>query len=408
MIWGLKRICDICFYMTFASFIGLAFFGGTSLLITLPIFAVVAFLIGALSRHRVLRCIPIVLLGGCFFVVPLYIANIVILIPAILYMVFALSNNEIDHYECARVFKIFLRIYLAFITVMLLMGLGIQQLREQLEISVLPFGIAYMFGSVVLLRMLRHDDRVHKDARFKALNILSVVGVVVAVLIISSGTFLGVITRSVSFFYIEILVPVLIFIITWVTTIIMFILGPLLNLLSTAAPEYATVEMDGVFEMADSELTAMREPGIARIILTYLLYAVLIALAVFLLYRLAKKLRTKVSRAVPFGKVPTQLRTSLPDSKEPKRRIDSDNQIRAVYRKFLAHCRGRGIGIQPYMTSQDVENHAAKEFGRTESRELRELYIKVRYGGAKFSADEIKRAKALHSEIKSHSTTDLK
>ena len=65
----------------------------------------------------------------------------------------------------------------------------------------------------------------------------------------------------------------------------------------------------------------------------------------------------------------------------------------------MRSCAKSGITIEPHMTSLDISIAANNKFKNTESNELRDIYIKVRYGEAEFGRQEAQKARNLLRKI---------
>jgi len=78
----------------------------------------------------------------------------------------------------------------------------------------------------------------------------------------------------------------------------------------------------------------------------------------------------------------------------------AENEIRAVYQRFLAAVKKKGLSVPPHLTSYDVETLVAAQFESEKSGELRDEYIRVRYGEANYTAADVERIKALYKEVK--------
>ena len=398
---GLYLICNVSLYMAFAGFLVIVFFDGTEMIATLPIFAIVSFLIGTLSGRGFMRYIPVVLAGACFFIVPLTVSNILVLIPPIIYLAIMPMHHSIHHFEFARRFKLFLKVYLAFIFTVLLVGIGVDNLTAKLEISALPFGITFILCSIILLRMLRHDDNIRKEVRFKALNLLSVVIVLAITIVLSSRAFLGFASSVLSFAYFDAILPAISIVGGWLAEVIRLIHIPLDRVMENIAPD----PLQDIIRPTSADL---RNPALGRNLLVNTIFAALGAIVAFIVFLHVKKLisifvrkaHTKLSYVAPIGNAPSKTRKPLPKGHTSNRRAEADNQVRTVYRKFLVFCRENGIMIQPHLTSQDIENQAAEKFCVPESKQLRNVYSKARYSGERVSSADVKNARILQRKIR--------
>ena len=402
---AIKRICSICFYMTFASFF-CVLFGGTNLFVTLPVFMLVAFSSAWMAELGKIRYISLAFFLAVIFIMPLNPANIITIVPACGYMILTMPKPQkspkmyegIDYVEYADVFKKFLSVFAVALPIAL-----ISRNFEALENGPISFAVSYMLLSVILLRTLRHDVSVINERRFKLFNIAYVAAVAVIGFLLSLDIVLRGFRAVINFIANNIVHPVLMFL----TFIIYFVLGLIFNIEEVVEEIDEDPEIVEIGDMLPG-FQEGEEPGIVATIIMYILVAALILLALYLLVKLTRYLikklrdRKRPSTRMDSGGIRTPLsfeRIEVPNQQKSRRA--KQNQIREIYRKFLALCREREIDIKQFMTSQDVENAAAEHFNKPQSQELREMYIKVRYADADFSKEDVKKAKGLYNEISS-------
>jgi len=378
----LKRICDICFYLAFAAFFAVVF-GGTSLVATLPLFAIVAFLTALLGGWGVIRFVPLVLLGWCFFIVQLHVANVLVLIPACIYLVYVTYMPHQD-FDYTFMFKGFLWAFVIFILILLLFGL-----RPELEISTFPFGVVFLISAVLLLRMLRHERHVMDEQGFNVLNIISIALVIGVGFILSSERAVLYIRTMMGMFYFNILAPFLGLIIAAFG----FAMQPIIKWLLGRDIDRSVFDFDlGMMAFDDIEYTPQSESGRFAVVVTNLLYVFLCVIVVILLIKLIRKFRKHTPSFESKGLL--EQRTELVFDKAPIQKRNT-NKIREIYRKFLLLCRREGIRIEPYMTSLNIEHETLDKLRQPHSKKLRDIYIKVRYGDADISKKDIQEAKTL-------------
>lgn len=394
---GLKRLCDICFYLTFASFLGVAF-GGTNLLITLPIFGLVAFLAASLASKGKLRYAPLGLLVICFIIVPLNFMNVTVLIPPCLYLIYTLPkpNEDIGNYDYTGPFKLFLKIYLIMIPLFLAFGW-----RSLLEDSALPFGLLFLLSTTIFLRMVRHEEQILNQHRVKLINLLAVIGLGVSSLILSSNPALNLVGILLGGLYFNLLLPILLVLFAGVV----FLLGPVLNLFADQLDPI--IARMGFFMQGPPNLMEgggfeelMPEEAFTTSFFVYAIYIAAALLVVLVVIKLFKKLAPD-NFAIEKRSGLTETRTAIQTGKKSPRigRRTPNHQIREIYRKFLQKCHDEGITIKPFMTSLDIEHKAADYFQSPHTKKLRDMYIKVRYGEINCDKEDVKQIKALYKEL---------
>jgi len=116
---------------------------------------------------------------------------------------------------------------------------------------------------------------------------------------------------------------------------------------------------------------------------------------------LFKKLSKKVESVVPIASGIKEERLMLKNDRRRKAGLKRENNaIRAIYQKFLMLLKKENLEVDGHFTSFEVEMLAEKTFNSRKSGLLREAYIKVRYGGKTFTAEEVSRVRGLYKEIK--------
>ena len=385
--YGLKRICDVCFYMTFANFAGLVL-GGDGLLSALPWFAAACFGSAILVERGAFKYLPMLFPAGCFFVVPINVPNLVVLIPICVYLTYTTPKTilRVEQDSYIRIHMRFIKIFFICFFPLIVFGMS-----AYLERGMLPYGIMFFALSSFLLRLIRHDETVLNDWHYKLRTIFSLSAIFAIGFIISME-----ITFIIGVIYFGIIVPILSLIIRALT----WLLRGVEPRIPYFFPDFGDQSPMQAWMQDDWLQVAERQHSIFWAILGYIIIAVIISLIVYLLVQLFKK--TVYKKSEESSNKTIESRTSITPMKKAarKQRSHKNNQIREIYRKFLKHCRKAGIGVTPTTTSLDIETLANKKFGMPQSRELRELYIKARYDdGAVVSKGEVSRAKEILREL---------
>jgi len=379
---GLKRICDVSFYLTFASFLA-AFFGGDRVIVTLPIFAVVAFLSAALASQLFLKYVSTLPLVFGFMMVPFGTVNVLTLLPAVAYMIYAIPkpDEKVSQFEYVDVFNLFVKCFVGLIVAALIF-----QWQEQLENGPLLLGLTFLINATILMRMIRHDEVILKQLRFKAINGLSLVVVMMVVMLFSREAFLTFMGQVISFIWTSVLAPAVWFLwmgmlrgINLIVNLFGLDLSGLFRYGEFGDPEISTEPL----EMVESELSEVP-------MLFFVIFALVVIVLVFkLFYMMSQKHGLRLTNE---GVIET--RTTLDDDQPKKRkRRSSRNQIREIYGKYLRQLKRNEIEIAPHMTTFDIEEVTKEMWESDESGKLREMYIKVRYGEADFNKEDIKEMK---------------
>ena len=383
----LKRISDICFYMAFAGYLGMIF-GADSLFSALPWFAAATFGSVYLNNYGPLRFAPYMLLLGMFLTVSPSTANLAVLLPICVYLIYNSVNPlvSVGWDENVSRFKLFIKIALALTIVSPVIGL-----RYYLESSLLPYAMMYFICSVVMLRMARHDENVLSDMKYGAMTLISVLTIFVLGFIISLE-----IALIVSFIYFTLLVPIFAVIIAGVVW--------LLRDFEPGTPRWVMpYEVDdfgatfALLEWLDEYVwPAARFDGMNNVLRVVLIVLILAGIMYFVIRLFSSREREhKTASAGTMREIRNAVEASTTVRRKYRRR---NNQIREIYRKLLIKCRAAGMSITGNMTSLDIERIAQKKFNCPQTSELRDMYVQVRYNNAEFTKQDVIRAKALYKQ----------
>jgi len=403
LITTLKKLCDLIFYLTFASFVGI-FFGGTVLMGALPILGLITFLSLYFPKRRY---VPFLLLGLLPVMVPMSVANWVILFPAILYLFLGAKkvyrSEEIQYYD--KFFAYGVAFLFLFVSSYAMGGIGAntgQGFREQPNVftdldsafvfsrTVLPFGLMFVPSAIFLMRLSRHDNAVLEQPRFKWLNFGALIGLLLLGMFLSSPQLLNALDWVQWFIGMRILVPLLLLIMRMFAYLMGFLFGTMETPdWSLYVPEMENPPGVDMSYLEDGESSSgMLGVWIALVILIPIVVAALVFIVKFFL-RIAQN-QSEDFEVEEDGVVVERVTLPKTEKLRKKKRGSTGHEIRESYRKFLEVCQKKGVAITPQMTSLEVE-----ELAQMESGELRALYLKTRYGEQDFTKEEALAAKKI-------------
>jgi len=379
--------------MTFANFFS-SLAGGSNLFITLPVFILVAFSAACLAERGKIRYLTIAPLALCFFIVPLSMANVIALVPACIYMIFALPGprQRASHFEYLKMLKTFAMIFFTYLPIALFVGQ-----RAAVENGSLLFAMTCFVGSVILLRILRHEDEVINERRFKALNLIYIAVVVLIGVVLSNEILFSFVTTILGAFFQNVIAPPISFLLTGLASLFTRLFGGIY------IEEEALDDME-VFtneDYEDADMFAYVEP--LPDIVNHILSAIVILILAYFIIRIVKRVIERFSahlgrQGSPETRMPiTGAHNEI--TQNQKRRGRPDNPVREIYCKFLNLCKDRGMEIRPHMTSHDIQHEATNHFPRQQLSGFRDIYIKVRYSDMDCTKEDIKKAKDLYGEI---------
>lgn len=394
MMCFLKLFSDICLLMGGGSLLAAQPRGGALVFLGAAILCALVFALGArLAGKGWLRFLPAALLGALFFLPGIDTLGLLLLIIAAAYTLFCLFRGAFrpDWEEQIRLFSYAWKIALclAFFACLL-------NWEKALRIT-LPLLAASLLSAVLLNRSLRHEPAVQGSPGFQLVNGLSLGALVLGALLLGSPEVMAWLGKALGFLYEKIIQPVLMAFVTLVMALLEGLKG-LGGLLGIGKPEIKPLPTTAPVGEPGTELLV--EPGDRSVLDLGVVRALLILLAAlivcYILWKLARTLRRRVKRQEE--KVYSQL-YSLAAEEEEIQDKGPIRRIRETYRKYLKLYRERDIRLELSDTSRSVEQKGSDAFDRAAMKELREIYIRARYGKQGESRDAEK-ARSLLKQIR--------
>ncbi len=268
----------------------------------------------------------------------------------------------------------------------------------------LPYLFLYFTLNMTLLRLLRHDDRVAKSRRFRALNLLGVGLVCAAGFALSQPAIVSALGVAWSWFVENVVLNLLAlaaWAIQWVLYGFAWIFATVFGVRSLGPTELPDLNpMAGEHSMLPrSAVEAQALPWFVRLLIQGAGIALLAVVAFLILRALSRRIgRTEQSSG-------TDERESL-DAEAPKEpriprlRRDPEAGVRHWYRKALMLIRARGGKVSPTMNTLQIQQQNAYAVNYEAMDALRETYLPVRYGGRAATRADVERARAAYERLK--------
>ncbi len=405
LVFFLKVFSDLCFYFVFAGFAADCF--GQRELQFAPILALC--LVAALcrmvwdkypytKRHR----LPLLLLPAAFLL-PGDPAGLAALVPAALYVGWSALSGRLhpDYYDAADHFRLELKILpLPFVLLA-----ALQQL-ERIERVCAPYLLAFLLGSVLLLRMVRHDESTLRQPRFRLLNGLSLAGVCLVCLVLGSPWFRKVLLAVLEGAWRVISMPVLVVVVG-----LAMILGLLVDKLLPDDFHFEPREMMELLgelgEEGQQQQQELLEQAPNQTSETaYAIFSILggILAILFVIWLFRKLASGKRKRLYAQEGVQSRYAAAAMASKEPPlTRLTARTpaqQVRYWYQQSLKKTLDEGGQLHTRMDSRQQTGVTQEVFRRQEddARRLRALYLPARYKDAA-TAEDAKAAKELYKKL---------
>lgn len=400
----LKLLTDLCFYACFSAFFA-ALCGLEGSVLPQLMLAAAA---GALARllwvkkPGPLRFLPLLLLIPCF-ALPCETAGRVILIPAAVYVLWTVWRSRFDlgYFSAADAFSLALK--LLPLPALFALVLGQAALIERFSI---PYFLVFALGSVLLLRMLRHDEETLSQPRFRLMNLLTLALLCLVGAAVGSPWFRQAVLAVLGAVWRVLSVPIF-WIVGGVAAVIALVLGGLLSGLLKGRDSQVLEEMLQMMESGQEQTEealeqVASEPDPTRQLIFASFLLVLAAVATFFLFRALRGRRQPAHTQA--GSQSRHRAEPLSSGEKPLSRFGARTpalQVRYWYQQFLKKTRDGGGGLASSMdtrqqtgVAQDVFPHNADALSR-----LRQLYLPARYKDQATEQDA-REARELYKQLK--------
>lgn len=403
LVFFLKIFTDLCYYGLFAAFFA-SIYGLTGSL--LPQFVLLA-LAAALSRMAdrkrpatLLRLLPL-LLCPAVFTLPTQTAGLVILAPAALYVLFCCvtRRTQPEYYPCTDTFWLELKL----LVIPAVLALGLAQFQRAERFS-LPYLLGFFLGSVLLLRMLRHDESTLSQPRFRLMNGLSVLGLCLVCGFLGSPLFrklLGLVLKAV---WSVASIPIFAVLGTIGMGMAWLLMAVLPDDLSFEGILQEPMQMPEQMEESQTEqmLEQVTDPSrVIALVISGLLITLAVLAAVLLFRKLAASRRTESGASSQQRRFAA---STMPPPQRPLTRLSArtpDLQVRYWYQQLLRKTRQEGGELRAHMDTRQQNRVEGDSFPkhRPAAARLRQLYLPARYNG-RATEQDAKEAKDLYRQIK--------
>ena len=272
-----------------------------------------------------------------------------------------------------------------------------------------PFVLLYLMSGIFGLRLMRQDAAIFNETRFRVLNLLSVVGIVLLAVLISSDWFLAAAGFVLGKIYDVLVVPI--FYVIYACGYALYYL--FIEIIFAGGYGDTTKKLNfGDMSMPDEMKDALLgeeqvngEPFLMLLKGVFLIVGILLVL--LLVYRNSK---SRNSRSKDSAR---EARTSVTMIR-PEEKIYADHiaprepraAVRFHYRNFLRLCLSLGQEFPRHYTSQHIENMTIGNFDKETLKSMRKTYIRARYSEHDITKDDVSSIKAQVKKLKSEAKVD--
>lgn len=396
-MYVLRMLADVSFFGAFAGLIAAKCGGGgafAGMLIQCLCFGLSA--LG--GSKRLLRLVLLLPMGLGWIIAWGSVADCILLIPTAAYIIWLVWKGDyaLDRERQQTLFGVFWKAFLAFSLIAMLLGCT----TELAAVSV-PYALAMLVCSVLLLRALRHDPKVYCGRQYQLVNISAVVLVVAAARLISSNAVLNGCVAVLKGAFQWVLQPVLKFLLN-VILLVIWGVSKLFSLFSFGGQKDLTqpgsqMDLSGAENLLPDDLH-LKEPGQFLRVLGIVLLAAAAAGVLVLFFRWMSRRRGGATVQNTARDEREAIEVSRGVSK--RRETSLVRKVRAQYRGFLKWCAGLGVRAERGSTSLDVHRGISAAAGCEETSErIRELYIKARYAN-EAGQEDAREMKQLCAQVK--------
>ena len=268
----------------------------------------------------------------------------------------------------------------------------------------LPYLFLYFTLNVTLLRLLRHYDSVARSRRFRALNLGGVALVCAAGFGLSQPGIVSALKAGWLWFLDNVvlnLVALAMTLIQWVIYGLAWLLSPLFGNGDLGQMSPPAIQMGDQTQRA---LPAVQQVRALPPAVRFALEALGIALLTLAVLAVLRALSRRVARSQTAAA--NDVRESLdagapPRSRRPgPRRGSTEDGVRQQYRRALTLTRARGGRVAPTMNTLQIQQENAPVVDADAMRELREVYLPVRYGDRAATKEDVARARRAYERMR--------
>ncbi len=386
MLYFLRMIADLGAYYAFGGAIAAIFGGGEKLMIVLTLQSA-AYALSCLPKKRGFRLLLLLPTVGAFFLGGIGLPDRILLLPAAAYLIYLawIGDSVLSWGRHVSLFKGFLSAYVPYVLLAVMLGA-----RDELLYCSLPYSLTMLIASVLLMRALRHDEGVYREARFQMINGIGVAFLALGAFLMSTEAFRQGCELVIGSVYQYLIAPILMLLLCIMGGIVAaldWLISHIRKPQHKDEPEVLDLVYESVEEVLGLE--EMQQTTDSNPIVWTVIAVLVILTVLFLFFRWLARRHPPEEKA-PGSETRLQLEGDILRPKEPPRGSPVQ-KVRALYRKFLKLCERQGLQLEPSTTSRDVEYDAQQFFpNQRASGEMREIYIAARYAERAEKADVVK------------------
>lgn len=256
------------------------------------------------------------------------------------------------------------------------------------------FMVIYFITSVILLRSLRHLENNQNMDRINKQNILYSILIMAFSVIFTIEGFLQFIVNGIKYIY-NLLADLFFKAFYWLFMAAGYISMLLVEFFKKVfrgrevKPEEAKENTDDIMEILKNK-KPKEIPPILTLIIDWTIRVLIIALIIYIIVKIFKRSVSKIHVKEEYIEESEFIK--IKEKKEKKKRNffkprEEKEQIRYYYRKFLNRCIKDDIPIFKRDTTEEINKKALNNYNKESLYNLRNTYVKVRYGEKEVDKD---------------------
>lgn len=316
-----------------------------------------------------------------------------------LWVIWLIMNWKARNFASMIQDMVFLEIkVLAVVQVFELVAMGLSKWQDACG----PFVLLFLVTAILLLRAGRLAAGNQGKGQFWSVNSLEFGALLGTVFVLSSETVRTFVWNTLGGLYMKGILPVLLLILDILEKVLWFI-WPLLEAIFSKV-EYQGYEIE-INNQSGKEMLKLEDAAAIETPEGLKILGLIIAVAAVVLFLRYMAKRLSESGGAARKQSGEIRRSTIPvaEKKAQRKLFDGEKNVRYYYRKFLELCRKHGMDPEDgTITTEAMYRMAADQWKDEEVylRDLRSVYLDIRYGGKKEDEPDRKLAKTLYKKIK--------
>lgn len=269
-----------------------------------------------------------------------------------------------------------------------------------------PYVLICAVSTLTLTQMLRHDEKILNQPRFRLLSLGLTAALLLLIAFISSPAFLSFVLSAAKFLYHWTIMPLLL--------LLSYLLGSVILLVAKLlpSPTWQNKNINDIlpnFSLSEDNtlknIEPVANPGFEAVFRSLFAVAVVVLIVVFFVRMLRKRKYTQRDSSIK------ETRGRINQNRKFREKASADliapkeprQAVRYYYRRFLRTCKRMGSPFSEDMNSKMVAQRAAETLTgeyKPQLENIRNVYIKARYSQHDIDRKDVQTIKENYQQIK--------